>query len=98
MSHPVRLTPRAERDLLEARDHYHREAPHVEPDFENEIASSIQRIAEWPTMYQFVKDEVRRAVVRRFPFSIYYRLLPGWIEVIAILHQSRDPTTWQDRL
>lgn len=98
MSHPIRLTWRAEEDLCEARDYYRREAPHVETDFEHEIASTLERIAEWPSMYQRVEGDVRRAVARRFPFSIYYQILSDWIEVIAILHQSRDPRTWKRRL
>ena len=39
-----------------------------------------------------------RRPLRKFPFSIFYRILPECIEVIAVVHQSRDPGTWQRRV
>ena len=97
MTVPVRLTPAAERDIVLAADWYFREAPHMLASFEEEIDRSFQRIAEQPEMYQVVEATVRRATIRRFPFSVFYRILPDWIEVIGIVHQSRDPRIWRTR-
>ena len=48
-------------------------------------------------MYQGVGTTVRRAMVERFPFSVFYRIATDQIEVIAVLHQSRDPREWHRR-
>jgi len=37
-------------------------------------------------------------MLRRFPYSIIYLHEPGSIEIIAVVHQRRDPGYWQDRL
>ena len=66
--------------------------------FEEEIDRAFRRIAERPESYQIVEAAVRRAPVRRFPFSAFYRILSEWIEVVAVVHQSRDPRTWQRRV
>ena len=97
MSLPVRLTPAAAQDLALAERWYSREAQHVVASFEEEIDRVFRRISEGPESYQIVEATVRRAPVRRFPFSVYYRILSEWIEVVAIVHQSRDPRTWQRR-
>jgi len=98
MTVPVRLTPAAERDIVLAAGWYFREAPHMLAVFEEEIDRSFQRITEQPEMYQVVEATVRRATVRRFPFSVFYMILPDCIEVIGIFHQSRDPRSWQRRV
>ena len=82
MTLPVRLTAAAVQDLTLAERWYLDEAPHVLASFEEEIDRAFLLISERP----------------EFPFSVFYRVLPEWIEVIAVLHQSRDPRTWQRRL
>lgn len=94
----VRLTPAAELDLALAGQWYSDEAPHVVASFEEEIDRVFRRISEAPESYQIVEATVRRALCRRFPFSVYYRVLAEWIEVVAVVHQSRDPRTWQRRV
>ncbi len=98
MTLPVRLTSAAVQDLALAERWYLDEAPHVLASFEAEIDRAFDRISERPHLYQTLETTVRRALVRKFPFSVFYRVLPEWIEVIAVLHQSRDPRTWRRRV
>ena len=94
----VRLTSAAVQDLELAGRWYLDEAPHLLFSFEEEVDAVFARIAEGPELYQTVGSAVRRALVRKFPFSVSYRVLPQWIEVVAVLHQSRDPRTWRRRV
>ena len=98
MTLPVRLTSAAVQDLALAERWYLEEAPHVLPSFEAELDTTFHLISERPRLYQAVESTVRRALVGKFPFSVFYRILPEWIEVIAVVHQSRDPRTWQRRV
>lgn len=98
MTLPVQLTAAAQSDLSRAREWYLDEAPHMCDAFEWEIAVFLDRIGERPKMYQAVEASTRRAVMDRFPFSVYYQVLPRWVEVIAVLHQARDPRVWRQRL
>lgn len=94
---PVRLTSAAVQDLALAERWYLDEASQVLTSFEEEIDRAFGRISERPKLYQTLESTVRRAPVRKFPFSVFYRILPEWIEVIAVVHQSRDPRTWPRR-
>ena len=98
MTLPVRLTAYAVQDLAAAEQWYLDQAPHVLASFEEEIDRAFRLISQRPKLYQVVESTVRRALVRRFPVSVFYRILPEWIEVIAVVHQSRDPRTWQRRV
>jgi len=94
----VKLTKAAEEDLREARRWYRREAPHVAPDFRDEVRETHQRIGENPWQYPDVHRGVRRALVHRFPYAVFYRLWDEAAQVIAITHQARDPEVWKRRL
>ncbi|PSB02814.1 hypothetical protein C7B64_11345 [Merismopedia glauca CCAP 1448/3] len=47
--------------------------------------------------YAVVYRDVRRAVLRRFPYAVYYRIISSRVVVTAVFHSRRDPKIWQDR-
>lgn len=63
-----------------------------------EITAVFDRIAVLPTLYAILREDVRVCRVRRFPYVIYYRALSDKVEVLAVLHGSRDESAWRSRL
>ena len=55
-------------------------------------------IAANPLIHGVVLADIRKAVLRRFPYCIYYRAHPDRVEVIAVFHTSRDPKIWRGRV
>jgi toxin ParE1/3/4 len=51
-----------------------------------------------PKLHAVVLGEVRKAVVRRFPYCIYYREEEAGVRVLAVFHTSRDPAEWERRI
>jgi toxin ParE1/3/4 len=49
-------------------------------------------------MYPVAHRDVRRGKLRKFPYLIYYRVHPNKLEVLAVLHGSRDPRLWRERI
>ena len=98
MSLRVVFRPEAQADLLQTREWYERQQPGLGDAFSNKAQEAIVRIQKMPRMYATVFGDVRRAKIRRFPYLIYYRLQQDRIEVIAVLHGSRDPRRWQERV
>jgi len=45
-------------------------------------------------MFARVHGEVRRAVVSRFPYAVFYRVEPKRVVVLAVLHMAGDPKLW----
>jgi plasmid stabilization system protein ParE len=94
---PITLRPEAEQDLIDARDWYDAQRRQLGREFVEQVNSVLHRIAERPGMYAVIWQDVRACQTRRFPYLVYYRVLPTRIEVLAILHGSRDPEVWRDR-
>lgn len=65
--------------------------------FLTEFERALLRIAEAPERWPVFEAGLRRFVLRRFPFSIVYRLTSGQVEVLAVAHGRRRPGYWRDR-
>jgi plasmid stabilization system protein ParE len=97
MSLPVVLRPEAQQDLTDAETWYERQRSGLGQDFLAEVSVKFDEIAAQPQMYAVAWKDMRAAPLRRFPFVVYYRAWDDRVEVVAILHGSRDPATWQAR-
>ena len=94
---PVRLTPEAELDVDETHLWYHRQAPELAVDFLASVDSCIASIQRQPEAYVLVDPTMRRALLRRFPYAIFYEVGATEIVVYGVLHCARDPRAWQRR-
>lgn len=66
-------------------------------EFIGSVDSTLNQLSRTPLQYAVIHQETRRAMVRRFPYGIFYRVSDGVVTVIAILPLSRDPESWQLR-
>jgi toxin ParE1/3/4 len=98
MSLPLVLRPEAQTDLLAARDWYEQQRSGLGDTFADAVEQMFDRIESMPELYELALANVRRGKLRRFPFVAFYQVLADRIEVIAVLHSSRDPRVWQDRI
>jgi plasmid stabilization system protein ParE len=89
--------PEARDELREARDWYEMQQAGLGQDLGAIVAVTLTRISEHPEMYPEVDPGIRRAVLQRFPYSIFYRIRPSAIEVLAVFHHRRDPADWRSR-
>lgn len=97
MSAAVYVRPEARDDIEQASTWYERQRPGLGDNFLEQVLDALDRIAENPETYPVVHRQTRRAVLRRFPFGVFYRVEVDAIVVIAIMHGSRDPRAWQRR-
>ncbi len=97
MTSQILIRPEAERDLLDAATWYEQQRQGLGHEFLNQVEAVFPTIRETPQIYPIVHRNTRRAVIRRFPFCVYYRLEEGTIIVVAVLHASRNPRRWKDR-
>jgi toxin ParE1/3/4 len=95
---PIIFRPEAEREFDEAFDWYNARQPGLGIRFVAAVQAVFDSIAALPKMHAVVLADVRKAVVRRFTYCVFYRPLDDQIEVIAVFHTSRDPSIWQDRV
>jgi plasmid stabilization system protein ParE len=70
----LRLTPEAELDLDEAHLWYHTQTPDRAADFLAAVDACLATIQRHPQSFTLVDSTMRRALVRRFPYAIFYEL------------------------
>ncbi len=87
----------AEEDIKSAYEWYEEKRINLGAAFVEEVDSKLQKIEEHPDLYMEVMGDVRRALCKRFPYSIYFIHKNIDIVVIAVLHQRRNPAVWQAR-
>lgn len=66
-------------------------------EFLEEIDQAVGAAASSPQRFPLVFGDVRRAVTRRFPYTIYFRVRSESLIVLAVFHGRRDPAIWQRR-
>lgn len=93
----IHIRPEAEADIEEAAFWYEKQAESLGEDFLEEILAICAMISSNPNIYQPVYKNVRRAVIHRFPFGIFYYIEEDIIVVFAVMHASRHPKNWQER-
>jgi plasmid stabilization system protein ParE len=76
---------------MRAEDWYEALRPGLGHEFREAVDATIARIAANPLAYPDRYHGARRALVRRFPYVLWYRTLPDLIVVLACVHGKRDP-------
>jgi plasmid stabilization system protein ParE len=98
MSLPLVLMPEARAEFDQAFDWYECKKAGLGLDFADCVQRVFDRISAVPEIYAVVRRDVRKAGVKRFPYSVYYRIEPAQILVLGVFHGKRDPRIWQSRV
>ena len=101
-SSPLRYEfhPGADEDFFAALRFYReRESNEVAQDFEAELRRCTGLLLRHPEIAPATGPRyVRRMVLNRFPYNLYYVIAGDLIRILAVAHQSRRPGYWSSRL
>ena len=81
----IRFSPEADAELTTAREWYSRQRENLDMEFMQCIDDALSRAVDNPYFFPIVYRNLRRAVIRRFPFAIFCEVGADGIQVIAIL-------------
>ena len=84
-------------EVDEAYAWHERQRAGLGEEFLAEVQTVIDRIHQTPELHAVAYRDIRRALVHRFKYAVYYRLEPDHIEVIAVQHSKGDPRRWKSR-
>ena len=97
MAYILSIRKEAEADIAEAYQYYESCRKGLGADFISCIDEAISRVQNNPKQFRKVLDKVRRALVKRFLYGIYYTIYKNEIIVLAVVHARRNPKHWQSR-
>jgi toxin ParE1/3/4 len=91
------LSPDAKADISSAVRWYQRTDPNQAFRFMLETRATRRRIEQFPYQFPIIKNPVRRALLKHFPYSMYFSLNNDHALVLAVVHQRRSDIIWMDR-
>ena len=97
MTYKVIVRPEAAREIQEAFDWYEGCSEGLGLQFLRVADACLSSVQRNPTAYQVVHEQVRRALLRKFPYAIFYLIREDTIVVLACFHVKRSPADWQRR-
>jgi plasmid stabilization system protein ParE len=92
------LAPEAVQDLADAYLWYEERRAGLGEEFLHHVEASLETIRRTPTVHAVIDSNFRRALVRRFPYAIFFENNLDRTTVYAVLHVARDPEKWRRRM
>ena len=90
--------PDVEVELAEIRDYYEEKLTGLGIEFLNEFERNVFKIASMPSRYMVVRGDVRRSLMKRFPYVIYFKVVSeDAILVTVVKHERRHPSYGTNR-
>jgi len=90
--------PLAKAEMQDAVEYYEQQQSGLGLEFLEEMYATIQRVLRFPAAWPQSSRYSRRCLASRFPYSIIYQIRSSGILVVAVMHHSRKPAYWADRL
>ena len=94
---PVHIRAQARAEIAEAFDWYLARSRDASTAFLAELDAAINQIAEAPEQFPVVRGRLRRVLLHRFPYAVYFKVYPRGISVVGVIHGNRHPSTWLRR-
>jgi plasmid stabilization system protein ParE len=94
MTLPVVFSRAATAEFVKACAWYEAKRGGLALEFIAEIDRCLLLASKTPLQFPLMRDNIRRVVANRFPYSVYFRAEEHRIVVLAVFHGSRNPTIW----
>ena len=94
----IRFFDPAEAEFLDAISFYNTQSEGLGYEFAAEVNRTIQRIIQYPEAWAKLSERTRRCRTNRFPYGVIYQVREEALLIVAVMHLSRKPQAWKDRL
>lgn len=94
MAFSLKFSSRALREIGEAQEWYALQSPGLGEEFIAAIELQLKRLVQAPLLYAEVIPGIRRSLLPRFPYGLFYAVRGELIQVLAVLHDARNPSRW----
>ena len=88
----------AEQEFLEAALYYENQAKGLGEKLMSDVYQTIERIVDFPYNAQNLTEDVRRKLLKHYPFGVLYRIDNNEILIVAVMNLKRKPLYWLNRI
>jgi len=86
--------PEAEKDVEKIYKWYESQQETLGDEFLLILQQQLELIREYPKAFQIIHKNIRRLILPRFPYLVFYIPIEDTIVVLAVLHAFRNPADW----
>jgi len=97
MRRSASFNPQARVELKEAAAYYGLESEALRERFLSAVEEALERVLTHPESAEIARGDVRRQLLRRFPYGLLYTIRGSEVRVLAVMHQRRRPFYWWGR-
>lgn len=94
----IKFHPDVAKEIKSSYRWYQEQAYGLGNDYLSELELSFQMICELPNTWPKFESNFRRFILSKFPFSVIYHFNEKNIFVVAVMHNSRKPGYWNERV
>ena len=94
---PLYLRKAERADIVEAFRWYEARSTGLGFEFLRAVRVALDSIERAPEQYPVALDDIRKALLPRFPYVVYFVIHQRGASVIAVMHGRRAPRRWQSR-
>ena len=98
MTLPIVFLDEARAEFDESADWYQRQRAGLGAEFIARVQDVLDGISAMPRMHPVIYQDIRRAVVKKFPFTVLYQVEVDYLLIVAVFHSKRDPSIWKSRV
>ena len=95
---PITFHPNVEIDIQGSYAWYENELQDLGLQFISELEQGFDAISYAPSTWTTFEHGFRRYILARFPFSIIYKEKEEEVYILAVMHNSRNPEYWKERV
>ena len=78
-------------EIEDAKEFYNLQKPTLGDTFKNDVKKTIENIKNFPNLYPNITNDLKRTVLHRFPYSIFYAITNDTILILSVAQQHRKP-------
>jgi toxin ParE1/3/4 len=94
----IEYHPALEAELREIRDYYESCSVGLGEEFVQAFESQAMKISAMPERWMVVGSDIRRALMRRFPYVIFFRVIgTDAVRITVVKHEKRHPSFGMER-
>jgi Plasmid stabilization system protein len=91
------ISPFAELDLDSIHEWYALHEQDLFIKFDKEFSACLKQIVENPLQFPVIYNKIRRALLKRFPYSIFFSIKGETVFILSVIHHKRNPKVWKQR-
>ena len=94
VAYRLKFSGRAVREIGDAFDWYEEQSQGLGSEFELAFELQLKRLEQVPLLYAEIIPDVRRTLLPRFPYGVFYTVKSDLVHVLAVIHNARNPRRW----